>query len=399
MNKYGKVFESIDPNFKNIMIDLITNDTLNSKSHDEGNYDVDRLDYILRDALYAGERLENYTHEQYKRKYARIDENGEVMKNVDGSIMLVNDENSDVSKTPIDVYGRKSLEPIEIFLERRVQAYKNIYFSDKIQVSDSLVGIFIKYAIEHGQEEYANELKTFINLLKNQDVNVDIKELLKWEDIRFYSNCINIGENSKNPHLRSLAAMVIPNLQALMNVTFWHLDLKNERANNFANLSEYDMAFINKIKELIYSDSDLAKMLKDKEYYKKNCLICNDRKKIDIIKQKFGDKVMHLEATVRGYKKDIPIYVEDINGRVFMLHEHPERNCDWENRKETVNVAFVAIPILKLQGLSDEEINEIIKVFQEQETPDIGAKSNSTNRKINMSPVKTGSRIEEYFCI
>ena len=43
--------------------------------------------------------------------------------------------------------------------------------------------------------------------------------------------------------------------------------------------------------------------------------------------------------------------------------------------------------------------NEIIKVFQEQETPDIGAKSNSTNRKINMSPVKTGSRIEEYFCI
>lgn len=392
MSKYGEVFESIAPNFKDIMSDLILNDPINSKSHDEGNYDVDRMDYLLRDALYGGKKLESYTHEQYKRKYARIDNNGDVMKNADGSIVL-SDEKSNENKIPIDVYGRKSLEAIENFLELRVQVYKNIYFSGETQVSDFLVGKFVEYVIEH--EDPAKELKTFIDHLKTQDVNIDLQEFLIWDDIRLKSNCIEIGESSKNVHTREFAGMVIPNLEALMYITYSHLDMRNQSTN----LSEYDYKFIKKIKELIESNSNLSLMLKDKDYYRKNCFICTDNEKIEHIKSKFGNKVSYKDATVKAYKSSIPIYIEDKNGNVYALHEHPEKKCDWENRKETVNVAFVAIPCLKIQGLSDKEINEIKETFQDQGMQNINKNNNSKEPKINMSPVRVDSNIEDYFCI
>ena len=189
--------------------------------------------------------------------------------------------------------------------------------------------------------------------------------------------------------------MIIPNLEALMYITYSHLDLKNQREN----LNEYDNKFIEKIKDLIQSDSDLSLMLKDKDYYDKNCLICTDNDKIERIRSKFGDKVLYRETTVRAYNLTIPLYIEDKNGNVFMLHEHPERACDWNNRKETVKVLFVSIPELKMQGLSDKEIDEIKEAFQEQEMPNIDTMNKSNKRKINMSLVRADSKIEDYFCI
>lgn len=391
MSKYGEVFKAISPNFKEVMSDLISNDPLNSKSHDEGNYDVDRMDYLLRDALYSGEKLENYTHEQYERKYAKIDENGNIIKNTDNSVIIV-DESSKESKIPIDVYEQSSLKAIEQFLERRVQAYKNMYFSGKTQVSDYLVGKFVDYAISH--EDSANELKIFMEHLKERGVDTDLQEFLSWEDIKFYNNCIKVGENSKNKYIRDFAGMIIPDLKALMNVTYSHLDLKNKRDN----LNEDDEKFIQKIKYLIENDSDLSKMLKDENYYDRNCLICTNNEKIEQIRKKFGDNVMFKEITVKGYKSTIPVYIKDKNGRVFMLNEHPEKSCDWENRKETVRVAFVAIPILKMRGLNDKEINEIKAVFQGQEDPNIIKNSSNKMKKVNMSLVRADTKMEDYFC-
>lgn len=107
---------------KNILKNLIQDDILNFKSHDEGNYDVDRLDFILRDSIYRGQKIEKGFDEQYKRKYAKLDKNGNIMQNEDGSIILV-DEESQVPKKIIDVYNHSSLSTIENFLERRVQSH------------------------------------------------------------------------------------------------------------------------------------------------------------------------------------------------------------------------------------------------------------------------------------
>lgn len=370
---------------------------MNLKPHDEGNYDVDRLDYILRDYLYNGIRLENYSHEQFKRRFAKVDENGKIIKNEDGSIEILSEEeeNKDIQRKRIDVYENTSLKPIEQFLEMRVQAYKNMYFHSSVQVLDSLVGLFVINALNQKGDNTAKELKEFIKQLKEKDTEIDIQEYLGWDDIRFYKNCIEIAENSSNKNLRDFAGLIIPNLPSLMNLTFSHLDLKNARKNNYKNISEEEKAFVKKIKEIVYSNTHLSKILKDKEYYKKNIFVCDNEEEITKIREQLGDRVSFSTANVKGYTNDMPIYIKDKKGKVFALEEHPERSCDWLNRKEIINVAFAVIPLLKMQGYTDKQIEKIGSYFngKQQEKSNIIQKG----EKVNMSPLKTGSKMEEYF--
>lgn len=373
---------------------MITEDVLNSKSHDEGNYDVDRLDYILRDHTYNGTRIENYSHEQYTRKFAKLDKDGNIIKNDDGSIVLLEaqEEQGSIPKKQIDVYENSSLNTIENFLETRVQAYKNMYYSEPIQVRDSLVGIFVNCVLQE-KDDVAKELKDFIRELKEKDTQIDLSKYLKWDDIRFYTNCLDIAENSNNQNIRDFSGVVIPNLLKLMVLTFSYLDLKTARANKYSNVGEYDKNFIKRIKGLIYSDSDVSKMLKNRDYYKENCFRSYDAKNIEELKKHFGDAIQYSNATVWAYKSNTPIYVKDKNGKVFALHEHPDRACDWEKRREDMSVAFVAKPFLKLQGYNDEQIQEIIRNFSVEFTDSCS----EVKKKINMSPIKVDSKLDEYF--
>ena len=155
--------------------------------------------------------------------------------------------------------------------------------------------------------------------------------------------------------------------------------------------------FMAKLKEKDI-DIDLNEYLKDEHYYDNNMLICTDDKSIEKLKKSLGDAISYSTATVYGYSKDIPIYVKNKEGKVFMLHEHPERKCDWEERKEKIDVAFVTIPQLRLQGLNDEEIEEIKKHFK-SEIPNPTVREKSSNKKVNMSPIQVGSKMEDYFQI
>ena len=376
---------------------MLSKDVLNLKPHDEGNYDVDRLDYILRDALYSGEMLLDYSHEQYTRVFAKLDKDGNIMKNEDGSIVLVSNEAiSEEPKKENDVYDNYSITAIEKFLEKRVQAYKNIYFSKTIQVQDSLVGVFVNDVLNNTSDNAGKDLKEFIKNIKEKDIDLDLEEYLKWDDIRFFTNCFEIAENSNNKDLRDFSGMIIPNIKSLMNLTFSHLNLRNARENNYATLRQEDKDFVHKIKDIIYSDTGVSQMLKDEEYYKKNRFICVDEEKISELKERFGDTILYSEATVYGYKKSIPIYIKDKTGKVFMLHEHPEKSCDWEKRNEKIEVAFTAIPKLRLQGLTDEEIDEIKEEF-EYEIPDSVIINKDKRQKVNMSPIQTHKRMEDYF--
>lgn len=395
MNKFGQVLMSIDPKFKDILKDLINKDSLNLKTHDEGNYDVDRLDYLLRDSLYNGDQIEDYYHEQYTRRYAKTDENGNIMKNDDGSIILVEPEDKNSLKKRIDIYENSSLKVIERFLETRVQAYRKMYFSESIQVRDSSVGIFVNDVLDYSCEDVATQLKDFIHKLKQQDTQIDLNEYLKWDDIKFYTNCFDIAENSSNELLRDFSGMIIPNLKSLMYLTFSHLDLFKSKKDNFKTLSECDKEFIKKIKELISSDSDLSKMLKDKDYFDKNHLISFGKENIDQLKAKYGDTLSYSTATVYGYNFKIPIYIKDETGNVFALHEHPQRSQDWKNRKEEIDVVFVLIPELKLKGVSDEKIEEIRKDFMIRKP--IMGQQEENSRKTNMRPIKVDSSMEDYF--
>ena len=387
------VLEKIYPNLKDYIEKLITEDVLSFNSHDEGNYDVDRLDYILRDYLYYGIMLKDYSHEHYKAEFAKTDENGNIERNKDGSIVLLSEEEqkSNIPRKQIDVYENTSLKSIEEFLETRVQAYKNLYFSGSVQVEDFLVGIFINCILSE-KENIAQELICFINNLKEKKNNVDLEEYLKWDDIRFYRNCMEIAEKSENENLRKVAGLLIPNLIALMNITFSHLDLKNSRKNNYASISEHDKDFIKKIKQIINSDTSLSQMLKNNEYYNDNCLLCDDDEKIKRLKEQFGDKLFYSKVRVSGYSNKVPIYIKDKIGRIYPLHEHPERRCNWLERREEVRVAFSFIPFLKMQGISDEQIEEIKKCFGRTTTNETAY---AQGEQISMYPFRAGTGVEK----
>ncbi len=318
------------------------------------------------------------------------------MQNEDGSIILV-DENSQVPKKTIDVYNNSSLGAMESFLERRVQSYKGGYFSKRTQVEDGLVGVFFQNILNSKSDDrLAKDLKSFIQQLKEKGTDIDLDEYLKWDDIRFYSNCFDVAENSDNQYMRDFSGMIIPNLQSLMNLIYSHLNLKDAKKSNFDSLIPEHKDFIHKIKDLIYGDTHLSRILKDEGFYKRNCLISINDNQIELLKEELGDTIHYSTATVYGYKKAIPIYIKDKNGRVFELHKHPERSCNWDERKEQVNVAFVAIPELRLRGLSDDQIERIKRCFLHDE---VDITSKKTKCQINMSPVRVDTRIEDYFDI
>lgn len=393
----SQVLDSICPNFKEILKEQINEDVLSLDSHDDGNYDVDRLDYLYRDALYSGVKIKDYDHERFYRKYAKLDENGKLARNSDGSIIIADDNCEE--KVMVDIYKARSLKEIEKLLELRVQNYQNMYFSANTQVSDSLVGEFLKYMLEDDSCQEGNELKEYTKKLIDQKENIDIKEFLAWDDIRFFKNCIEFAENTSNKNIREFAAMIIPNIYALMNLTYSHLDLKNAREEKYQNLSNEHKNFIKKIKEIILSKDDLSMMIKDKKYYSRNCLISTNQDVIDKLQEKYGESLSYTEATVYGYKTKTPIYVEDEQGHIFELHKHPQRCCDWDERKETTKIVYSAIPELKLKGFSDDQIANIVKDFKAPEqSKNNQARANEKN-DISMRIVKVDSNMEDYFDI
>ena len=112
--------KSISPDLPIALKELYEKPILNFEKHDESNYDVDRLDYLYRDNLYAGTPIYiPYSH--YQSVPVLIDDSGFPKIGPDGSILT--DDSSDVS---IDVYDYKSLRSIEHFLELREKSYKNI---------------------------------------------------------------------------------------------------------------------------------------------------------------------------------------------------------------------------------------------------------------------------------
>lgn len=384
-----KVLKDINPDLPLALQEVLENDILNFQAHDESNYDVDRFDYLIRDALYLGKHL-SFDYQHYKILYAKTDSQGNILKNSNGSIILTDD--SDESKKMIDVYENQSLKSIEAFLEERVQAYKNIYWAEETQTRDSAISLFLNQLLESNYQE-AMDLQLFIQDIKSHSVkDINLDEYLKWNDLEFYKSCMEVAQNSRDENLKHLASLIIPPLDGLMNFTFSSLDLKNKPNKNY---SQNEIEFLKTIKRLIMNNDTLSKNLKNKDFFSANSIYTNDSNTIDYLRNKWGNLINYSSSTVYGYKTTEPIYLYDSQGNVFTLHEHPEKSCDWQERQENMQVAFVLFPELKLKGIDEETLQSILYDFQ---TTSQNPAINSLNyNQVNMSLTKTENSIEDYF--
>ena len=381
-----KLFNNISPFLGNAIKELFEKNVLNLSLHDEGNFDVDRLDYLSRDSLYIGIPFNSKTL-PYKKVAVKTDSSGKPILKDDFSLSPeINGQDF------IDVYDYNSLKYIETFLKTRFNNYKTIYMSTRTKIAENAIKAFMDIFL-FTKPNIGLDLYNYIKYLQNININnIDIDEFLKWDEIYFYAQIIEIAKNHSNENVRNLATMILPNLKPFLSVIYNHLNVHNS-----INYSDKDVLFLKTIKKIINGDDEFSKNIKNPNFLYDNTFIVND---IANLPNGLDKSFVH-DFTYRlvGYNKKSPIYIRSSNGNIYELSRHPERTMDWNNLCEDLNSKYVYIPYLKFFNFKDSQILDFSKtlgIASSKYHLDTSAKS-SKKTIINMRPLQVGNDIEDCF--
>lgn len=371
------VLLSISPELPSILAELYEKDFLNFKNHDESSYDVDRMDYLSRDSLYLGYNL-NLPTQNYESICVETDENNIPICNSDNSIKTNN-----LGKTYIDVYDFSSLPEIEKALLLREDRYKDVYMSKYVHSAERCISRFLEAFLSSPSEYVGSDFKEFLTYLKSTEVeDIDLDKFIEFDEIQLYSKLLNIAEKHENTNIQLLATMIIPNMDAFLNLLYSHLKVYSDKKD----FTESDKEFLKRIKQLIKSDSTLACSLKDKDFLDKNTLVFPEDVEFPYDEALLTDR----KIKIKSYKKSEPIYIKDNTGKIFELSNHPNRNYDWANKESYLHLRFAHIPYLRYKGLSEEEIEHLKSISKTNDTPKLGP-------DVNMSPLSLGHSMEDVF--
>lgn len=362
-NEIRKCLDFISPSLHSVLQKTLNSDIFGMNLIDEGNYDIDRFDYLIRDLFYRGQEY---------------------------SIEFKPFQISEIMVTPtqskkVPVFDITSVPDIEEFLFLRLNAYKESYFHPITQIRDLSVSIIIKEIINQN-EPYAKNLQEFLLTLENctSPDEINLEEYLSWDDLKFYNELLDVAEFSSNPTLRTLSSFIVPNLNALMNMTFSILDLKHTEKSG---LSIQDRNFISRIHSYIHSNSEVSKNLKDPNFFEKIIKYSIDPKQIE--KKKSGEKSPYQffnSQTITGYNTKNPIYIRNSDGKIYTIDNLPNREFKVPTEKEEIPVIFTLVPLLKEQETSfhfDSQANPST-YFNKRNSP-------------NLSLLQVGNTIESYF--
>lgn len=334
-----KIFQKINPKLKEILREIYEDekyDKFGFKTLDEGNYDIDRLDYLMRDII-------NCSGEIPEKELSLLKSEIVQMKYDSGEDKLVR------------VYEYEDLPKIEAFLKQRVKQYKEMYFSKEAQVSDILVGKFVNRLLEIKPKE-GKELQEFLGNIYEIDVNN-----YEFNDFTFWLNVIDVAQNSQDEELVELAKLILPNINKSMLMAYKCFNIKDKNKK----LSNEEKTFLKKLKSIFKDDDELLSVLEQESYALNNVAIFSDYNNQEMQDESYkkysnlSQNVYRNQQPVRinYYKKSEPIYVKDKDGKIYELSEHPKAKRDWSKESEDVSICFV--PITMAKNLTKEERNFI----------------------------------------
>ena len=382
------LLNSISKDLPNALKNLYKEHIFNFQEHDESSYDVDRFDYLSRDNLYLGTPVFiPYSH--YITVPVDIDSSGYPKLNSDNSVVV-----STTSNSYIDVYDYSSLNDIEDFLELRENGYLNIYSSSKTNLRENSIGALID-VFQSSDSKSGRDLRTFMNMIKSSDLNtLDLDLFLKWDDIKFYSEILDIAENHEDSNIRLLATMTIPTMKSFLTIIYSHLEI---HAKNHTYTPE-EKEFLKKIKGIIQGKNILSQNLKNPDFSMDNTLIFSSATQLPEDYHNSG-LINSFTTHISAYNNEEPIYIMGKNKRIYELSKHPDRKCDWDKRITYTHSDYAFVPILKYNGISDEQISEMRSLSETQKESghrsDNGIFSNSCT--VNMQPLQVGHNIENKF--
>ena len=371
------------PGLKQAIEEVLYNNILNNKEHDEGNIDVDRKDYMSRDHFYKG-IPKDYSYPMYERIFACIDENGNIQRDNSGNIIFA-DENTPLEKIKIiDVYQYEDLEKVEQFLKDRMKVYRKAHDSELVQTVDSLVGVFFNLMLKD-HEPQSTELINYFKMIKTQDVNsLDLEYLKSFDEVKLYNIILDVAENSKNQYMRELAIMLIPRLSIFMDMISDRVLAQSDGTNNKKIYTQEEKMLIKKLRRLAVEKSESAKRIRNGKTFIENTIMVGGEQKIYEAKSKYPEAFKMSTSMIRGYDKANTIYVKDEFGNIWPLEKHPNRTINWDNAYETINVAFCFIPVLKMNGWTDVQIENLRKNIKPIEYKPVS----NTKKSISMQSYK-----------
>ena len=315
---------------------VLEQNVLNSSAHDEGNIDVDRMDYLQRDSLHVGgPRFSRYPI--YSRKIAEINPDGSYKKSADGHIIL--SDTLGANSSFIDVYKYSDFAQIENFLNGREIQYRNKYFHSSTLTRDTILGLVLsKIAPQNG--ELCPDLMQYINYLKTNNYEA----AAKYDDVGIYKSLIDLGTNCDDPNVIDMVSLLFVPFNNWLERMYEQIDKTK------------DADFLKTVyKNLIKGNSRFATNIRNPHFFDENVILAEGQNAFEL-KQKGLSHLLYNSHTFSAYSTKSPIYIEDKNGLVFPLDNHPDKSRDWSNTRTESQVAIFILPWLKLQGLSDAQI-------------------------------------------
>lgn len=323
---------------------VLNEDICNSSEHDDGNLDVDKKAYLQTDSIHIGS--DNFTrYPIYSRKIAKVNKDGSYMRSPNGSIILTDTLGPD-SKF-IDVYAHSDISQVESVLYGREKLYKNGYYSPTVLAHDTIMGI-VQSKVASSNGKHCPDLQNYINLLNNGDY----QSAKKYDEVDIFKSLIDLGLNCENPDVVDMVSLVFVPFSNWLNLMHARLDASK------------DAEFIKSIRRnIIEGNGRFAKNLKDKNFFNENVILVEGENASALIRKGFSHLIYNTNC-VSAYNPSQPIYVEDENGDVFALEDHPDRSRNWRDTRSYSNIAICATPWLRLQGLSPFKIADYVSQCQ-----------------------------------
>ena len=367
-------YKRIHPDLQKSLEESFTTDIFGIRALDEGNFDLDRLDYLTRDSLYFQKNFQ-IDFPKFDIVEIDIDDSGNPIKNSDNSIVCSNLNNSQSKK--ICVFNYNSLDTLVNFLVTRINAYKNLYFSPSTQFFDDSISIFLNELQKHPDSQQC-ELIKFANSLNCDPSSINIDDYLAWDDITFYNNLISFIKPQQKPSdektsskkkpksqaLQEFGAIILPPMFSLINMSYSLLaNTNNTTSTSTINLSSKDIEYINNMHNIISGSTDIDKKLRSDKFKTDNAFVETNPEKIAYLQTLNIPEIIISSKTVKLYKPSEPIFVYDKQGKIYTLDSHPESPLAQYPSQETIYSAFTLKPLLELHNISKEQQDFILSNF------------------------------------
>lgn len=354
--EYRKTLENINPGLYNTMCYNLTHNKTAFKFLREGNIDFDRMDYVIRDLMYIGLPYSRELIESLS-KNCRIRE-----IEIEGKKQLV------------PVYTLKGLEFIQEFLKTRVIGYEGEYACQDRQILDAAERELCTF-ISDNEDIKSNFIRSAIRNYRSYDIkSINLNELLKTNDIRFYTEVLDIAMNTENTDLRNLAVLCLPTTNGALQMGVEMLDTKR-KGKDLSQYSQYELEYIDRLNKLRSGQNcDLRTDMKEENKRKLyEAVDIEDESEFEQAKDKLkqilktedleNKGIIQWKRYINTYKSSEPIYVEDEDGKVYKLNEHPKVNMDL-SAKRIMGIG-VNPAVMRLYGYDETIIQSAKKVIQE----------------------------------